>query len=150
MRCTQQILRVTGLNLPTPSDFPGAVNQKCSTKSVCDNCSSIKALIPKVTIRFLKPGGAQVVLGHSVLPRMEIRTQDAAAWEPIEAKGLIGAVQDVVEVQVPLDALHVRSGDSIALIVTLTRGEESTHYPAQGAIEFQVPSMNPGATNWSA
>ncbi len=103
-----------------------------------------------VTIRFLKPGGIQVVLGHAVVPRIEFRTQDAGAWEPVDAKGLIGAVREIVELQVPLDALRVRSGDHVAFIVTLTKGEEAAHYPAQGAIEFHVPSTNPGATNWSA
>lgn len=104
----------------------------------------------QITIRFLKPGGVQVVLGHTVAPRIEIRTQDAGAWEPIAAKGLLGAVREIVEVQVPLDALRLQSGDHVAFIVTLTKGEETTHYPGQGAIEFHVPSTNPGATNWSA
>jgi hypothetical protein len=38
----------------------------------------------------------------------------------------------------------------MAFTVTLSKGADATQYPAQGAIEIQVPSTNPGATNWSA
>ena len=63
---------------------------------------------------------------------------------------LAGAVRDLVELQVPLDALRLRAGDRIAFVVTLERGlDDSAHYPASGAIETAVPDANPVSTSWS-
>ncbi len=104
-----------------------------------------------ISLRFVKPSGIQVVLTSPEGARLQVRSQDGGGWTTVAVADLAGAVRDLVELQVPLDALRLRAGDRIAFVVTLERGlDDSAHYPASGAIETAVPDANPVSTSWSA
>jgi alpha-amylase/alpha-mannosidase (GH57 family) len=106
-----------------------------------------------VRVKFLKPAGIQVVIRgdrQSVRVGLEERIADGS-WRPGECAGLDAAAGDIVELRIPFRCLGVRTHDTVAFQVAVSRqGAEVEHYPRHGPIETEVPDREFPARNWTA
>jgi len=72
-------------------------------------------------------------------------------WMTREAPQLAVAVDDIVELTVPLDSLDLRPSDAVAFTVALLEnGVERERYPNYGLVETQVPGERFEARDWRA
>ncbi len=107
----------------------------------------------ELCVNFLKPPGKRAVVGmDSGFPHVRlVERDDDGRWRALEAPGLLAAVQQIAELQVPFRCLDVRSHAPVAFIVTLNRGSaEVEHHPLHRPIELEVPDREFSALNWTA
>jgi hypothetical protein len=106
-----------------------------------------------LTIRFLKPSGARLVLGQdgrTVGVRLQRRGR-STDWRNADCPGLEAAAGRVAEIRVPFAGLGVQTGDRVAFFVLLTRGgTELEQHPRHQPIELDVPDAEFAARNWTA
>jgi alpha-amylase/alpha-mannosidase (GH57 family) len=106
-----------------------------------------------LTLRFLEPVGLRVGLeadgGQPVT--VMYRRSAAGDWSPVHEPGLRGAAGRVAEFEIPFVLLGAKTGDRVAMFVTMTRGAtETDRQPRHQAIEFEVPDQRFGSRTWTA
>jgi alpha-amylase/alpha-mannosidase (GH57 family) len=106
----------------------------------------------EITVKFLKPGGIRVVVQADPSgARASLLVQAAQGWTVREGHGLAAAVRQVAEIRVPFRLLDVRTPDTVAFFVALTRdAAEVEQHPRHQPIEFNVPDRQFAAVNWTA
>jgi hypothetical protein len=106
-----------------------------------------------LSLNFIKPGGTRVTVhaeGTSVVVRLVARTAEGL-WEPADAAGVSGAVDEIAELKIPFARLMLGPGAPVAFMVALNRGaSELEHHPRHRPIEFTVPAAEFAAVNWTA
>jgi hypothetical protein len=106
-----------------------------------------------LTLRFLEPLGLRVGLeADGGRPATVMyRTSDTGEWSRVQEPRLRGAAGRVAEFEIPFVLLGAKTGDRVAMFVTMTRGAtETDRQPRHQAIEFEVPDQRFGSRTWTA
>jgi alpha-amylase/alpha-mannosidase (GH57 family) len=106
-----------------------------------------------LTIRFLKPGGMQVVVRRDgrLADVLLVRRSAKGDWDVTDCPGLASAIGRVTEIRVPFACLGVGPRDPVAFFVTLSEGTvEVEQQPRHEPIQFDVPDATFLARNWTA
>jgi alpha-amylase/alpha-mannosidase (GH57 family) len=154
------------------SDVPGAMHQVAERQSIVaavefgfdlrylylrvDGTQSMRQQFEdgmEVRVKFLKPAGLQLVIrldGAAVKTILQQRGS-AGEWRARDCGQALAAVQEILEVRVPFECLGAEIGDTVALLVSVTRANaEVEHHPRHGPIEIEVPDASFPARNWTA
>ncbi|HXH24598.1 MAG TPA: glycoside hydrolase family 57 protein [Vicinamibacterales bacterium] len=102
---------------------------------------------------FLQPPGVRLVVrgaGGPVEARL-LKRGEGGRWEAGDARELLVAAGEVLELALPFSALGVRTHDRVAFFVVIVQGEvETERHPKLRPIEFDVPDRDFAARNWTA
>jgi hypothetical protein len=108
----------------------------------------------ELSISFLNPPAVRGELRTGDGSRATMRLVERTArgeWKPRDDNGVAAAVGHVAEFRIPFRALGVRTHESVAFFVSISRdGGEAEHHPRHRPIEVTVPDRSFGALNWTA
>ena len=107
----------------------------------------------ELDLNFLKPAGVRVAirLDGDKADVALVQRNASGRWIPLECTGLLVAVREIAEVQVPFKCLRLRTHAPVAFIVGLRRGAAGIEeHPPLPAVEFDVPDREFPALNWTA
>jgi alpha-amylase/alpha-mannosidase (GH57 family) len=107
----------------------------------------------ELRVNFLKPPGTRLVVGVEGEPGRARLIQRGAEGRPITiaCPGVVAAVGQVAEVQVPFRCLGLSAHGPVAFMVALSRLDaELAHHPQHQPIEFEVPGPEFSTLNWTA
>jgi alpha-amylase/alpha-mannosidase (GH57 family) len=102
---------------------------------------------------FLAPAGVRITVrlesdGWRTVVSVASRPGE---WTPREAPHVRVAVDEILELAIPLETLNLKSADPVAFsVVILEDGVERERYPRYRPVETQVPGRQFEAQNWRA
>jgi hypothetical protein len=106
-----------------------------------------------LSLNFLKPAGLRLTIAaqNGSVEVVLAERDPSGQWVRLEADGVQGAVGQIAEVRIPFRTVNLQPRAPIAFIIALNRGgDEVEHHPRHRPIEFEVPSAQFAAVNWTA
>jgi hypothetical protein len=105
--------------------------------------------VEEIVLRFLEP--AETAVSLTGLDQPSLRVELARGGQAAGAHACQAALDEVVEVELPLSDLGLKSGDGVSFIVdVLADGQSVERAPAEGGIELTVPPADFDRRMWQA